>query len=241
MIMGSRVVKILSPMILAGAVFVIPQPAGATWPCWSFGWTISASSTDPDVNVTTYSTGTEATAYLWFLCDAPQGAGLSAAEFSLDSSNPANVILAFTSANGFLNVGDPVNLLLAAACPSGPTLAGSILMSVNGPGSICIGPSPGGIVGSWNCDPEPVSDIVNWVGLDFGGGSCSEGVKVCLSGIDFGACCFPDGTCFDGAIDPGSCESEGGEFHGCVGCPEIPCQPISIERERWGRTKTRYR
>ena len=159
--------RTLTPIVAAAALLGAPP---AYTQCVSVGWTISASATDPYDNETTFS-GPVDTGYLWFLCDAsPQDPGLSAVQFSLASTNPVNTIAAFTPMNGFLNAGDPVNLLLAVGgCPTGPILAGSILVLVDGPGSICIEPPPGDEIIQVNCMAMITPADFHWIGLDFGG------------------------------------------------------------------------
>jgi hypothetical protein len=70
--------------------------------------------------------------------------GASAAEFDVSSSNPANIVLAFTALNGFLNAGGATNLLLATPCTNGPVVAGQLIVSSNAPGEYCLVPSGNG-------------------------------------------------------------------------------------------------
>ena len=114
-------VSVLAILAMASSAF------GAT-----FGWTISGSVTDPDVN-TGVATNGVASLYLWLDCGI--GNGMASAEFDLCAVgiNP----LAFTTMNGFLNAGGATNLLLAVGgCPNGPIVAGSILV-LDLPGNIC--------------------------------------------------------------------------------------------------------
>ena len=97
-----------------------------------FGWTISGSAVDPNVNTGTATNGV-ASLYLWLQCGV--GNGMASAEFDLCATgiNP----LAFTALPPFLNAGGSTNLLMAAGgCPNGPITAGTILV-LDFPGSIC--------------------------------------------------------------------------------------------------------
>ncbi len=120
---------ILTVVVAVGAV---PSALAA-----EFGWTISASSDDPDV-----STGTPTMAvislYLWLQCG--EGDGMAAAEMQLLASGGLP-IFAFSAMGGFLNAGTATDLLLAVGgCPNGPIVAGYILI-LDLPGDICIVPS----------------------------------------------------------------------------------------------------
>lgn len=104
-----------------------------------YGWSISASSTDPAVNQGTLQTGS-VNLYLWYAC-ADDG-GMAAAEFRLDSLDPANVLVSFTTMNGFLNAGTFPDMLLAVGgCPTGPVVAGRLNVSSVVPGDYCVVPS----------------------------------------------------------------------------------------------------
>ncbi len=106
----------------------------------TFGWTISNSLVDPNVN-TGASTGGVVSLGLWLQCGL--GNGMASAEFDLGVSGAMSV-LAFTAMNGFLNAGGSTNLLLAVgACPSGPVLAGTVLIFDNA-GDICLVPAGNG-------------------------------------------------------------------------------------------------
>jgi hypothetical protein len=116
------------------------------------------------------------TAFLWLKC-CLLGAlqGITAAEFALVSTDPANAILAFTPAEGWVSAGTETELLFAGAgCPGGPVVAGTILVSVSAPGSLCIGPDQLGTEASVDCSPNPVLWPIAWTGLDFGGGHCKS-------------------------------------------------------------------
>lgn len=153
----------------------------------SYGWTVSASSSDPFVNEMPYVPGIP-TVYLWFACSiaAPAGpGGMAAAEFALCTDNPGNLVLAMTPMNGFLNAGTPTQVLLAVGgCPTGPVVAAEILLMVNTPGRLCLCPSDAnGYRVTVDCSQAPTIWAVDWVGFDFGSGSgvCQEGWATCSS------------------------------------------------------------
>jgi hypothetical protein len=144
-----------------------------------YGWSISASSTDPFVNTTPFVTGIK-TVYLWLVCSTPAPAGpggMAAAEFGLCSTSPANVILATTTRNGFLNAGGATQLLLAVGgCPTGPVVAAAILMMSNVPGEVCVCPSTANNrAATVDCSPIPRAWDISWRGLELGSGDpCGE-------------------------------------------------------------------
>lgn len=150
-----------------------------------YGFTISASPVSPDVNTTPFTPGLQ-TYHLWLkCCSLPAGfpQGIAAAEFGLVSTNPANVILAFTPKGVWLNAGSATNLFLAiGGCPCGPLIVGNILFLTNAPGSLCIGPSATGTKAGVDCTPNPQLWPVEWTGLDFGGGPCGKG-DLCIKPI----------------------------------------------------------
>jgi hypothetical protein len=88
----------------------------------TFGWTISASPTDPLVNTGSLTPG--ASLYLWLHCDWTLR-GMAAAEFDLAATGLTIVDL--VPLNGFLNAGsDAQVLIVVAGCPSGSVVAGRI-------------------------------------------------------------------------------------------------------------------
>lgn len=210
--------------------------AGSAVPSFAqegFGWTISASPTDPfDLSVP-FTPGV-ATYYLWLECCSLPVAdpGLSAAEFALVASGP-NVILAFTPASGFLNAGTATDLQLGVGgCPCGPVLAGNILVLNNAPGSYCIGPALNGNLLGVDCETPPQTHPVNWKGLDTGGGPCSN--------VNGSVLCGPV-DCICWYCSPAGCTSYIGSCIGCQG-PEI-CDdcPTPVAPNSWGRVKADYR
>jgi hypothetical protein len=101
---------------------VLGSAAGAAV-AGEFGWTLSASASDPLASSGARAAGL-VNVYLWYYCT--NGNGLASAEFDVTGSA---VPVSFTGANGFLNAGGPAQLLLAVGgCPSGPILAGSLLI-----------------------------------------------------------------------------------------------------------------
>jgi hypothetical protein len=85
-----------------------------------FGWTLSASASDPLATTGPRSAGL-VTVYLWYYCTNSNG--LASAEFDVTGSI---LPLSFTAHDGFLNAGGAADLLLAVGgCPCGPVLAGS--------------------------------------------------------------------------------------------------------------------
>jgi len=108
-----------------------PVPANAAFYCWN----VSKSSTDPFINSGSPTGGVD-TLFLWL---AGSSEGMAAAEMTVDSLPPGQV-LAFNVMNGFLNAGDATHLLLAVGgCPSGPLVAGSILILHFAPLAVCLG------------------------------------------------------------------------------------------------------
>jgi hypothetical protein len=101
-----------------------------------YGWTVSNSQTDPLSTGGLPNGGTD-NLYLWFYCSPDEG--MAAAEMTLESTPPGQV-LAFNVMNGFLNAGNATNLLLAVGgCPSGPVVAGAILILHFAPLAVCLG------------------------------------------------------------------------------------------------------
>lgn len=145
-----------------------------------FGWTLSNSLTDPHANQGTFVSGI-LTLYLHYYCTT-NPTGLASAEFDLASSNPANLVLAFTPMNGFLNAGGASNLLLAVGgCPAGPVAAGSFLISANIAGQYCLTTSTIGNNVSVNCVQLNVYDN-DWVGYsNDGSGPCTSPETLCFT------------------------------------------------------------
>jgi len=136
-----------------------------------YGWSVSGSATDANVNTGT-PTGGVGTFYLWFNCN--DGDGMSAAEFDMVVTGISP--LAFTPMNGFLNAGTfPALLLAVGGCPNGPLVAGSILV-LDLPGNIAFAPSAAnGILGTVDCvTPVPNLWPMEWRGYDNTGAPAPE-------------------------------------------------------------------
>jgi hypothetical protein len=151
-----------------------------------FGWTLSDSNTDPMSNQGTFTAAGLLTLYLWYYC-TNNDRGLASAEFDIASSNPVNIIAAFTAINPpWLNAGGATNLLLAVGgCPSGLSVAGSFLISANGPGQYCLTTSAIGNNVSVNCVDLNTYDN-DWIGYS------TDGTAPCTS---------PETLCFIVAVE----------------------------------------
>ncbi len=133
-----------------------------------YGWTISSSASNPFENTGPVGTGV-VSMYLWYACNEGYP-GMAAAEMTL-STNAGNAILAFVTANGFLNAGSATSLLLAVGgCPPAPINAGSFLVSKNTPLDMCfINPAAERTV---DCEPNPNPWFHDWVGYSETGTPC---------------------------------------------------------------------
>jgi hypothetical protein len=171
-----RTAKVALSLCAAASLLV----AGAADAQAPYGWTISASSTDPDVN--TASVQELGTYYLWLKCSAVSG--VQAAQIGL-STGGAGVHTCMVTENGWLNAGDADCLLLAApGCPTGPVRVATIVVSncSQQPFSLCIVPCDpfGGTPKAVTIDCATTSENpIDWTGLDVGGGSCGSGTPVC--------------------------------------------------------------
>ncbi|MFN8179960.1 MAG: T9SS type A sorting domain-containing protein [bacterium] len=142
---------------------------------------ISASDTDPGVNVGT-PTGGVRPLYLWLTCAQR---GISAFEADVLATLP---VAGFEPRPGVFNVGGPTSLLIAiAGCPSGEDvnfLVGAWTVVDTG-GTICLGPSSAdGIIGAVDCDPiapvfwpDPI--VVGYAST--GAPPCSLGTNGCTA------------------------------------------------------------
>ncbi len=198
-----------------------------------YGWTVSGSSTDPCVSTGNFVVGGLATLFLWYFYNDPDG--MSAADLSVDIQPPGAVsVLAFNTANGYLNAGSATNPLLAVGgCPNGPLNAGSWLMIPVAPAwQFCLG----GNKLTVDCQINPIAWPSDVKGFANGGGSVT-----CVEGM-------PE-NCSDEACFGWFCDSETGECYvdlcACGHCdgPEIcaECQVVSVETSSWGKVKTLYR
>lgn len=133
---------------IVASLVVLVLPAAAMAQTGYYGWSVSASNTNPLQNNPANPGAGVQTLYLWYLGGCYPGAevGVSAAEFRLVTTNTTWTILAFTPLNNFLNAagaGDAtgIDLLLATPCTgSGQVLAGNILVqSTASPGRVGFG------------------------------------------------------------------------------------------------------
>jgi hypothetical protein len=149
-----------------------------------YGWSISNSFTNALSNTGAFVPGV-ITLKLWFVCSSPLNppegflggpGGMSAAEISFVSKNPANLLLAATAKNGYLNAGTGANFLLAVGgCPQAQNAAGNppnvpvnamdLLVLSNAPGQYGLVPSPQGIKGTVDCAPAPSLYDIQWIGF----------------------------------------------------------------------------
>ncbi|MCA9750881.1 MAG: hypothetical protein KC591_01705 [Gemmatimonadetes bacterium] len=146
-----------------------------------YGYSISASSTDPHVNMADIPAGLPASLYLWLDCTTFDG--MSAMEMGVEVTGL--LLLSFTPMNGVLNAGTAGSPLLAVGgCPSGPFLLGSFgVLNLGSGGQLCLGPSA---ANNWfvTVDCDPVSPQVHDSGVV---GFSTPGGTFCDV---FG--CFPD-------------------------------------------------
>ena len=137
-----------------------------------YGWSISASSTDPDINSGSIAPGAPANTYLWLNCSPVDG--ISAVEADVQATGL--LYLSFTPLNGVLNAGAATALLLAVGgCPTAPFLAGSIsVLNFGSGGDICLVPSAAnGTNASVDCDPiNPQLSDNAIAGFSTSGGGC---------------------------------------------------------------------
>lgn len=145
-----------------------------------YGFKLSGSNTDPNVNVVpAFASFVGVSVHLWMDCSV--GDGISAAEFDLNYVAPASVFgWAFTPLNGWLNAGGTGNLLLAVGgCPTGPVLVGSWSgFNTGGPiaHNFCLVPSAatGSKVGV-DCSSNPAAWPAKAIGLAAGvENACAE-------------------------------------------------------------------
>ncbi|GJM43508.1 MAG: hypothetical protein DHS20C21_03500 [Gemmatimonadota bacterium] len=137
-----KVLIVVAALLLA----VVPSAIAA-----DYGWNLSGSATDPWVNMGEVVAGEPFQLYLWLACSPHDG--MAAAEFSLVHTY---VNGGFTPLHGALNAGNSTDLLLAiGGCPVGPVLVGvwSLIDFVAEGGQACLGPSPGGLNATVDCDP----------------------------------------------------------------------------------------
>jgi hypothetical protein len=160
-----------------------------------FGVTLSTSPTDPYEHELT-GQGSQ-TVYLWLACVQPgeyQGhdvIGLYAVEFGFVQNGP--VILGLSPMSGFLNAGTPTDpVLVVGGCPQGPIVMAALTIFAL-PGTICFGPSTGGVQAAVDCSLLGRSIPFAWVGLGVGEAPCSEG-ELCPNSLQLEKTAFAAGT-----------------------------------------------
>lgn len=142
-----------------------------------YGWTLSASSTDPFQNVAV-SADAMRYLYLWFSCASSEG--MAAAEFDLGGSLPVYAVLPM---NGVLNGGSGQSLFLAAAgCPNTMFCAATIVVGDFVPGDLCLVPSAANSRnGTFDCEEFPEIHPNTWVGFSSTGEApCASASDLCL-------------------------------------------------------------
>jgi len=163
-----RQILLVIPFVLSASAAVFAGDA-------PYGWTISASSTEPFEN-TDAATFTNRTVYLWISCSSP-GFTTYAAEFDIVSTGITH--LQTTVLFPWLNAGGTSDLLLANDCSSGLQLVATFDI-IDLPGSMCITPSAAnGRMGTLDC-PTLLFWPIEWIGYDNTGGvPCSNGTATC--------------------------------------------------------------
>ena len=128
--------RLLLLAALLAAALTVPSPATAGN---LYGWTISASSSDPFVNSGLPAPGTR-DLFLWLTCSPHDG--LTAAEFDLIIGGGL-ALQSVSPQNGFVNAGSgpEVRLGYAGGCVWGPVVAAKLTFFDAGPGTICFAPS----------------------------------------------------------------------------------------------------
>lgn len=125
------------------AVMTLPSMAGAQGTGY-YEWSISSSHDELDLNTGPDQGSGIVTLFLWFVAGCfPNPAGMASTEFDLFAFGDFTV-LAFNVENGYLNAGNATHLLMAVGgCPTGPVVAGNILINSVGAGAggIRLGPS----------------------------------------------------------------------------------------------------
>ena len=121
-------------LVALAALMTLPSLADAQASGY-YEWSVSSSLSEPYVNTGPDGAGGVVTYYLWYVVGCytppqdPNLEGMAAADFGLYPLGDWQII-AFTAQNGFLNAGGSTNLLLAVGgCPTGPIVAGNILVT----------------------------------------------------------------------------------------------------------------
>lgn len=99
-----------------------------------YTWTISASSTDPDLRWSSLDES-QAELYVWLNCSRVDGFALAA--FDVEISAPDLRLLSIEALNGTINAGVGREIRLAVGgCPSAPFLAAKLIIAVDDPDSV---------------------------------------------------------------------------------------------------------
>lgn len=123
-----RILTIVSVLSLVLASGAMAEP---------YGWSLSFSSTDPDVNAGAALPGF-GTVYLWLRCTTDVDPGGAAAYGAHVSATGGAFIAGFTPSAGVLNAGNATDLLLAVGgCPTIATVIGSFTV-VGGVTDLCM-------------------------------------------------------------------------------------------------------
>lgn len=158
---GTLLVQKLERSARGAALALVFLPAAAASEN-DFGWTISASSTDPGANwALPLQVPGNVDLYLWLGCSPYDS--LVAAEFAISGTLS---VLQFTPLNGFVNLGTPANLLLQNwSCPVAPALAGILtVQDPGGGGTLCFTPSEDNFLTSVTCATFLML-AMDWVGF----------------------------------------------------------------------------
>lgn len=134
-------------LTIAFATLLISNSAFAA----DYGWSISGSSTDPEINSGSIAPGAPQNTYLWLNCSPVDGISAVEADVVVNGM----LFLSFVPLNGVLNAGSASALLLAVGgCPTAPFLAGSIsVLNFGSGGDVCLVDSAAnGLNASVNCD-----------------------------------------------------------------------------------------
>lgn len=132
----------------------LPSVASAVEP---YGWTVSASSTDPYVQTASPTQGLF-NLWLWLVCD--EVGGVAAAEFDLTATGDLFLGGIVPTAPSVLNGGSPATspLLVFGGCPTAPMLVATLLcFDLGAGGALCMTPSAvNGINVTVDCSfPQP--------------------------------------------------------------------------------------
>jgi hypothetical protein len=142
-----------------------------------YGFTVSASSTDPFVNNPPHPGSGLRTLYVWSLdaCNPTgnEGAGWYAAEFRISSAGWT--ITDFVPAAGIYDVGPETDgsgkdLMMAAPCVTSAQVIGRLRVDADGPGALTFGPSspPSNVAVAVHCDTAPAAfawpEFIRFVG-----------------------------------------------------------------------------